>query len=130
MDPGWKKNAWTAQGKTEKHYSRLPYPAEEGVKQQNRIRLFITTNIFQFVLEGICRPCPRAGNHNLSISVLSFEDGNTTFLKANDYTCRNRAWTLVSNAVNLLHFSIKLFTNRFLNEKKKKCARKEVGQCV
>lgn len=115
------KSAWTAQGKTEKHhYSRLPYPAEERVRQKNRIRSLITTNFSQLTLEGICRPCARAGNHNLSTSVLSFEDGNTTFLTANDYTSRNRAWTLVSNAVNLLDFSIKLFTNRFLRLKKKK----------
>lgn len=105
---------------TEKHhYSRLLYPAEERVRQQNRIRLLITSNYFQFALEGTCRPCARAGNRNLSTLVLSFEDRNTTFLTANDYTSRNRAWTLVSNAVNLLHFSIKLFTNRFLNERKK-----------
>lgn len=110
----------------EKHYSRLPYPAEEGVRQKNRIRLFITTNIFQFALEGICRPCARAGNHNLGTSVLSFEDGNTTFLTANDYTSRNRAWTLVS----LLHFSIKLFTNRFLNERKNVCEKRNWAVCM
>lgn len=128
MDPGW-KTAWTAQGKTGKHhYSRLPYPAEERVRQQNRIILFITANFFQFALEGKCRPCARAGNHNLSTSVLSFEDGNITFLTANDYTSRNRAWTLPSNAVNLLHFSIKLFTNRFLNERKKMFWRKKFGR--
>lgn len=122
-----KKPTRTAQGKTEKyHYSRLPYPTEERVRQPNRTRSLITTNLFQLTLEGIYRPCARAGNRNLSTLVLSFEDGNTTFLTANDYTSRNSAWTLVSNAVNLSHFSIKLFTDRFLNKRKehaweKKC---------
>lgn len=57
-----------------------------------------------------------------------FEAGNATFLTANDYTSRNRAWTLVSVAVNLLQFTSKLFTNRFFFKKENNMLRRMLGQ--
>lgn len=73
-----------------------------GTGQAKVIRSLITINFFSTYfkrsMQALCQCRQSPFQHFSAI----FEDGNTAFLTANDYTSRNRAWTLASVAVNLL----------------------------